>query len=400
MKFRWLALGFALVCGVALAQTQTQTQTRPPAGTPPAPPAPVAPASRPASTPARGKIVEEIVARVNNSIITSADYERSRTELIDDVRRDCTTEHCTQEQFEKTVREKQKDVLRNLIDRELLIQRAKDLNISVESDVVKELDDIRVKNNLPDLEALEKAIRDEGMNFDDFKDNLRKSLQTQEVISREIFSRIGSSVDHTQIVKYYEEHKAEFTAPEMVILREILVSTAGKSEEDLPALKKKAEDLRTRILNGEDFGEMAKHFSDGSTAKQGGDLGKFERGALSKQIEDAVFTLNRREMTPVMTTAKGYLLIQVVQRYEAGIQPVEKVEGDIMNRLASKQLEPKLRAYLDTLRKDSFVEVRPGYTDSGGVSDTTSITEVKAAAEDPTASKQSSPKKKKRFLIF
>jgi peptidyl-prolyl cis-trans isomerase SurA len=402
MKFRLMALGFALSCSVAVAQTQsqTQTQTRPPVRTAPPAAEPTPPAPKPDTTPVRGKVLEEIVARVNNSIITSIDLERAKTELANEVKQDCATNHCTQDEFNKIITDKEKDVLRNLIDRELLIQRAKDLNISVESDLVKELDDIRLKNNLPDLDALEKAVTSEGISYDEFKNNLRSSLLTQEVISREIYSRLGSSVDHAELVKYYEEHKSEFTAPESVFLREILVSTDGKPEADLPALKKKAEELRTRVLNGEDFGELAKHFSDGSTGKQGGELGKFERGALSKTIEDAVFTLNRKEMTPVMTTPKGYLLIQVEQRYEAGIQPMEKVEGEIMNQLASKLLEPKLRTYLDTLRKDSFVDVRPGFTDTGGVADTTSISEVRGPGEETTAKKQSSTKKHKRFLIF
>ena len=78
--------------------------------------------------------------------------------------------------FKRRVSDKEKDVLRNLIDRELLVQRAKDLNISVEGDLVKELDDIRLKNNLPDLDALEKAVTSEGINYDDFKNNIRKQF--------------------------------------------------------------------------------------------------------------------------------------------------------------------------------------------------------------------------------
>ncbi len=91
--------------------------------------------------------------------------------------------------------------------------------------------------------------------------------------------------------KYYEDHKDEFVRPEQVILREIFVSTEGKPDSDMPALQQEGGGLLQRVKNGEDFGELAKHFSDGSTAKQGGDLGQFERGQLAANIEQEVFKL-------------------------------------------------------------------------------------------------------------
>jgi peptidyl-prolyl cis-trans isomerase SurA len=217
-----------------------------------------------------------------------------------------------------------------------------------------------------------------------------------------VVSRVANSVDQGQIQKYYEEHKQEFTSPEAVRIREILISTTGKTEAELPALKKKAEQLRDRVqAGGEDFGDLAKHFSDGSTKAQGGELGIFERGKLDPKIEAEVFKLNKNEMTPVMQTGNGFMVLQVQQRYEAGVQPLDKIEAEVSNRIASTQMPAKLRTYLAQLRKDSFVEVRPPYVDTGATGNSDAgISEAKNPLDEPIGKLQKAPKKHKKFLIF
>src|SRR5260370_27878202 len=117
-----------------------------------------------------------------------------------------------------------------------------------------------------------------------------------------------------------------------------------------------------KIKGGDDFVEVAKRHSDDETAKQGGDLGVLERGKLSKEIEDAVFKLQKNELTDVIRTKQGFIFLQVLQHYPAGEQPLDKVEPEIMNRLYQQRMEPALRTYLNTLREESYVVVKPGYT--------------------------------------
>ena len=195
--------------------------------------------------------------------------------------------------------------LKDLIDQSLLVQRGKDMGISVETDVIKRLDQIRIQNNLSSMEDLEKAVSSHGLNWEDFKDNIRKSILTQKVISQEVGSHI--TIGKEDVAKYYDEHKSEFVRPEQVALREIEVSTEGKKDSELPDLKKKAETALKRVKDGEDFGEIAKRFSDGSTAKQGGFLGVYKRGELSKELEDTVFKMKKNDLTDVLDTKQGYL---------------------------------------------------------------------------------------------
>src|SRR6202790_1305210 len=221
----------------------------------------------------KSTVVEEIVARVNNEIITREDLEKARASLEGEVRDACP--RCTPEQVRDEAAAKDKDLLRDLIDQSLLTQRAKDDGINVDADVVKRLDAIRQQYKLPTMEALEAEVTKSGQDFEDFKGQLRDQLLTQELIRKEVGSKI--IVSHEDIVKYYDEHKREFVRPETVVLREIFVSTEGKPDADLPALRKKADNLRDRVLTkGDDFGDMAKHYSDSSTAERSGELGTFE----------------------------------------------------------------------------------------------------------------------------
>lgn len=241
------------------------------------------------------------------------------------------------------------------------------------------------------MEALEKAVESSGISWEEYKASIRNTLMTQDVIRKEVGGRIN--LDEADLKKYYEEHKSEFVRPEQVYLSEILISTDGKSPEDYPALKKKAEDLLDRIKKGEDFGELAKRYSDGQTAKQGGDMGGFGRGQLAKQLEDQVFKMNRGDMTDVIQTKAGFEILKVEEHYQAGEQPYDKVEGEISNKFYQDKMQPALRSYLSELREESFLTIKPGFVDSASVGGNSVIEEV-APTPDSTK-KPAKPSKKK-----
>jgi len=350
---------------------------------------PAAAAAKPTKT--EGKMVEEIVARVNNEIITSSELDKARASAADDARQDCNGK-CTPEQLRTSIEDRQKSALRDLIDQSLLEQRGKDLSLSVETDVVKQLDQIRIGNNLKDMEELEKAVSSQGLNWEDFKNNIRNKILTQQVISREVGSHI--TIGHDEALKVYNEHKSEFVKPEEVALRAFEVSTEGKTEAEIPELKKKAESYLQRIKDGEDFSVLAKRFSDGKTAQQGGYLGEYKRGELAKELEDKVFTMKKNEMTGVIETKTGFLILQVLEHYTEGVQPYEKVENDIMEHLYGQRMEPALREYLKTLREQSYVVIKPGYQEIAGGGNS----EIEEVSATPESTKEK--KHHKKYLLF
>jgi peptidyl-prolyl cis-trans isomerase SurA len=349
------------------------------------------PVKKPAVSAEGGKVVEEIVARVNNEVITRSELQHSIATAEDDAKSDCAN-RCTPEQLKNLTEDRQKNALRELIDQSLLVQRGKDMGVSVEPDVIKQLDQIRIENKLPSMEALEQAVSGEGLNWEDFKNNIRNGLLTKKVISSEVGSHINISKDEIQ--QYYDEHKAEFMRPEQVVLRSIEVNTSGKDEAEVAELRKKADTARKRIMDGEDFGEIAKRYSDGSTAKQGGYLGEYKRGELSKELEDTVFKMKRNDLTEVMETKQGFLIMQVLEHYDEGEQSLAKVENEIEGKLYNQRMEPALREYLKTLREESYVVIKPGYQDAAGGGNS----EIQEVSATPEVTK--TKKGHKKYILF
>ena len=346
-------------------------------------PAPVAAKPKTTADPG-GRVVEEIIARVNNEIITKSEYDKSLASAEDDAKQECEN-RCTPQQLTTATDERKKSALRDLIDQALLVQRGKDMSISVETDVIKQLDQIRIQNKLPDMDALEKAVTSQGLNWEDFKNNIRSHLITQKVIGQEVGSHIN--IPESESKKFYEEHKAEFIGPESVALREIVVSTDGKKEADLPDLRKKAETARKRVDDGEDFSEIAKRMSDGTTKEQGGYLGIYKRGELAKPIEDKVFSMKKNGLTDVLETKQGFLILQVLEHYDEGQQSFDKVKEKIMNQLYETRMQPALRDYLKTLREQSYVVIKPAYVEAAGGAGNSEIQEVSATPEQEKAKK-------------
>src|SRR5260370_39772004 len=175
------------------------------------------------------------------------------------------------ETLQVDLEDRQKNVLRDLIGQSLVVQRGKDMGVSVEPELIKKLDQIRIQNNLASMEDLEKAVSSQGTNWEDFKSNIRNGILTQRVISSEVGSHITIGKEEAQ--KYYDAHQKEFIRPEQVALREIEVGTAGKKESEIPDLKKKTETALQSVKDAEDFAEIAKRLSDCGTAESGRVLG-------------------------------------------------------------------------------------------------------------------------------
>jgi peptidyl-prolyl cis-trans isomerase SurA len=342
------------------------------------------------SSQSKGVLVEQIVARVNNEIITLSDYQKAAEGLGQEVQQDC--QNCTPDRIQSTLKDRQKNLLRDMIDQQLLIERAKDMDISVDTDLVKRLDQIRKQNNLATMDDLEKAVESQGVIWEDYKNQLRNGLLTQEVIRKEVGGRMDIGSD--EIKQYYEAHKQDFNRPEEVALAELSLTTEGKSPEEIAAVHTKADDLRNRIVKGDDFSELAKRYSQGSTAADGGDLGTYERGQLAPQLEEAVFKLEKGQITDVIQTKTGFEILKVLDHYQAGLQPLDKVTGEISDMLYRQKMDPAMRDYLAELREESYVQVKPGFTDTAAIAGATVIQEVA-----PTPDAQDKKKNKKKLPL-
>ena len=336
-------------------------------------------------------VVEEIIARINNDIITRSDLERSREQMLGELRQQYG------QQAEQRFAEREKDLLRDLVDQQLLLQKGKDLGITADTETIKRLDEMRKQMSLETMEDLEKAAQQQGVSFEDFKQNVRNGIITQMVISREVGSRI--SLTQEEVQKFYQEHQAELGTAEQVRLSEIMVSTekAGDDPAALTAAEQKAQQLLEQVRGGANFEEVAKQSSDAPTAPQGGDLGYFKRGMLARQLEDKAFAMKVGEVSDVVRTRQGFLVLKVTQHQEAGVPPLKQVEPRIQEAVYLQKLQPALRAFLTRLREEAYIDIKQGYADSGASPNQTKPVFTTAAQQ---TEKEQAKKKKKKFLLF
>jgi peptidyl-prolyl cis-trans isomerase SurA len=342
-------------------------------------------------------VVEEIIARINNQIVTRTEFLRSKDQLKQEAQQQDPAN------ADKIVAEREKDVLRDLIDQQLLLEKGKDLGITADTEVIKRLDEMRKEMKLETMEDLEKAASGQGISFEDFKQNLKNQIITQQVISKEVGQRMSISKEELQ--QFYDEHKSQMEQPEQIRLSELLVSTEKKDKTkdapaddsaELAAARAKAEDLLAQIRKGASFDEIAKKNSDGPTAAQGGDLGYFKRGVLAKEFEDKTFAMKAGDVSDVIRSKQGFVILKVAEHQTAGVPPLSEIEPKVQDAIYMHKLQPALRAYLQKLREEAFIDVKPGYVDTGASPNQTKP--VETTAKDAGA-KELKKKKKKLGII-
>jgi peptidyl-prolyl cis-trans isomerase SurA len=301
------------------------------------------------------RVVERIIARVNNEIITQRMYNQEKEKLRQQLAQDYSGP-----ELEVQFREQSKNLLRDLIDQALMVQKAKDLDLNVDTDVVKRLDEIRKQYNFNTLEDLEKEVEKSGQNWEDFKDSIKRELLVRQVIEREVGGRILVSQEEAR--KYYEEHKKEFESPGMVHLAEVLISTQKYKPEEA---KKRTDAALAELKAGERFTEVAKKYSDGPEPEQGGDIGFVKEGTMAPSVAAIVSKLDVNENSDPIEIKNGYLILKLLERFSPGIPKFEEVQQHVEEAIYNQKMPPRLREYLTQLRKESYIFLAPGYLDTG-----------------------------------
>ena len=346
-------------------------------------------------TSAEVRVVEEIVAKVNGDIITRGELERQRRAAEAELRQRGIPEP----KLEAMLKESDADLLREQIDQLLLVQRARDINVSVDPEVTKRLAEIQLQSKIADPDKFQAWLREQaGMPYEDFRDHMKKQMLTQRVIGMEVTSRMA--VPEADKRKYYEEHKTEFVRQEEVYLREILISTEGKDPAGVAAAEKKAKDLVARGRKGEKFFELARDNSDAATAKNFGELGWWKRNDLNPEIAKIVFSEKKNYGTDPIKVPSGFIILKVEDRHEAGQAAFEDVDNEIHERLIMPKMQPAVREFLTKLRQDAFLEIREGYADSGAAPGKDTSWKDPAQLKPETVTKEEVAANKKRRLLW
>jgi peptidyl-prolyl cis-trans isomerase SurA len=307
-------------------------------------------------------LMEEIICKVNGDIITRGEMARDKKMLESTLRQ----EGLSGVRLSEALNDSSKNLLREKIDQLLLVQKAKELDIKVDSELNKTMLDIQRNSKIVDPEKFQEYVHQmAGVPYEDYRAEIKNNLLREKVVREEISRKIMFKTDELQ--KYYDTHKDEFMRQERVYLREIFVSTEGKDAAGVAAAEKKAKDLVVRARKGERFAEMAQANSDGTNAAQGGEMPPLGKEDLRPELVTAIWNQSRGYVTDPIKgeNPNGFAIFRVEEHQKAGLAEFEEVQYEVQDKLFRPKMQPALREYMTKLRAVAFLEIKPGYEDTG-----------------------------------
>jgi peptidyl-prolyl cis-trans isomerase C len=252
------------------------------------------------------------------------------------------------------VLEVKRRILERLIDQELLYQESKRKKIEVEQSAIDE--EIRKwREQFSSDEEFEKGMTDMNLTEEDLKSYIRRMLCVQKLLDEEIVSKVKVSEDEVRL--FYDTHPDLFQQKDEVRASHILIRAATNMDDsEKKEARKKLEGIRKRLEQGEDFGALAKEFSECPSAARGGDLGYFGRGKMVKGFEDAAFALKVGELSGIVETDFGFHIIKVTDKKSEGMKSYDETKGDIRQYLFGTAVRRERSLYLDGLKDKAKVE--------------------------------------------
>lgn len=303
---------------------------------------------------ASAKVVERIVAVVNNNILLLSELNDRIRPLVPQLRQ------IPDAQLRKQrLAQLRQQVLNHMVDEVIIRQEADRLKITVsDKDLELAIKDVMRKNNLT-REQLEEALRQEGKSLTDYKRMiLRPQLLRLRVLNVQVRSRVAVSDDEVKAL--YQSNLRKLGVETKVHARHIFVAIpAGASGKHVLERRRFAQKLLAQLKKGADFEKMAReHSQDSVTRNDGGDLGWFGRGTLPSNVENVVFGMKKGEIRGPLRTERGYHLIKVVDRKESSARAFDEVKEELREQLYAEKLEKATKAWLTDKRKTTHVDFK------------------------------------------
>ncbi len=306
-----------------------------------------------AAVPLRAEIVERVLVKVNGEIFTKTDLENRQVAAL---RRQ--NPNMTDEELKKRVEQVTPQILVDAIDEMLLLQRGKELGYKMSDeqfdDILKRL---KSENKIETEEQFQAALKQEGLTLPDLRRSIERQMIIEHVQQTEVFSRI--SVNDNEARKYYDEHKNEFTSVPTVTLREILVRVPGDQKtvnvaQDEEA-RQKAEAIRARAINGENFEKLAAA-SDAPSKANGGLIGPISRSDLDPNFAKILEGMKVGDISEPIRTAGGYDIVKLEAATPTKVLPFEEARSQIANRVFAMKQRAEFENYLKRLRAAAIID--------------------------------------------
>jgi hypothetical protein len=303
------------------------------------------------------KVVDEVVAQVNNDVITLSKVKREIKNIVDSRVQQGKDRAAAQ----KEVDEKQGELIANLINEELMIQRAKEAGLDKEAEVEvnQRFAQIMKEYNLKTMEALYKAMESQGVNPQELRENWRKQAIREMLIQREVQSKVYWKPTPAEVKAYFDKNQAKFTKPETVTLSEIFLSFAGRDE---AAVRSKAKGLVDQLRKGADFQKLAvEHSNKPDVAKTKGKVDTFDVKQLDQKFADAIKGLQKGAVTdPVNIDDIGVTILRVDDKTAASAESYFD-ERNVRMAMLSENLPAHQKEYMSKLREGAYIKISDTY---------------------------------------
>jgi len=293
------------------------------------------------------ELIDKIFAVVNGEIITYSELKSSEIEM---------TRYLSQqyqgEELEKQLDEMKKNLLNRLIEQKLLLSYAKEKNYDVDGIVELIIKDIKKQNNINSDEELKAALASQGLDYDQWKKQLKETQTQQQFIREKIGSKVN--IDSSAIMEYYKKNIDEYTVPAKYSLNCIFLNKENYLSPSVLQEKMKTIDAE---LETNSFEETAKKYSELPGEDNNYFLGEFKEGELDAKIEEASYGLKEGEHSGWIETAKGYYITQLIKRTESTVTEYKLVREEIENKLKMAEQEKLLKEYIEQLKKESHIKI-------------------------------------------
>lgn len=342
------------------------------------------------------QVVDEVIAQINDDVITLSMLKRETKERIDALKQS----GMSQEEATAEVSKRQPELIATLVNEALLLQKGKELDLAndVESEVNRRMLEVAKEQGIPTIEKLDAAMRESGVDPAATRQTLRTELMKQAVLQQEVDRKLffGATVEELQ--KYFQEHQDKFRKPENVTISEIFLSSAGKNEAEVKA---RALELVRQIRAGADFGALAAANSERevngvrAAPQNKGKIGTFEMPNLREDIANSVRNVKVGDVSDPLRTNDGYQIFRVDERTPASTTATFN-ENQVREAITIERGAASREEYLQNLRNEAYIKISDNYR--AGVAPLLKLAPEKTAENSGTTTTEKPEKKKGKFL--
>jgi len=305
----------------------------------------------------RADIIEQVLVKVNGEIITKTDLEGRQIAALRQKNPNLRPD--SDAALKAALAEVTPAVIVDAVDEMLMVQRGKELGFTMTTDRFNSIvENIKKENKIESDEALQAALKQEGMTLADLRRQLERTMMVQQVQQQEIMQKL--QVTDTELRTYYDAHKDEFGTTPSITLREITINVpttaAGINVAQDDEAKTKAEEVRAKIIAGEPFARLASDYSDSGSKANGGLVGPLQKTDLSEDLQKAIEGLKTGGVTPVLRTTRGYQIIKVEALQETTTRPFDDARSDIADKIAGTKREGEFKKYIVKLRAEAIID--------------------------------------------